>query len=115
MNVVEERCVPPQVERPALVVGDSLTYAFPTVTVAVEVAVLDLDSGPFGSLGTEADLPLAGLRRVGLDLPVRVDVPAEHHSLRRIVDQDARPVAGAAVDTAVVEAPASAGFDHRLG
>src|ERR1700737_2246422 len=104
-----------QVERPALVAVDAFANPFPAFAVAVEVAVLDLDPGPFGSLGHEPYLPLADLGRVGLDLPVRADVPTEHHTAGRLVHQDVRPTALAAVDAAVIKVPADTGFEHGLG
>src|ERR1700736_3699955 len=101
-----------QVERPALVAVDSFANAFPAFAVPVEIAVLDLDPGPLGSLGHETYLPLADLGRVGLDLPVRADVPTEHDTPRRLVHQDVRPMALAAIDAAVIEVPADTGFEY---
>src|SRR5204863_9485029 len=86
----------------------------PAVAVAVEVAVLELDSRSVGRLGQEADLDLARLREVGLDLPVRVDVPGEHETIRRLVRNDARPLAFGAIDAAVVDATSGAWLEHRL-
>ena len=42
-----------------------------------------LDAGALGRLGDEPDLNLAGLGRVGLDLPLRVDVPADQNAVGR--------------------------------
>src|SRR4051812_23537347 len=83
--------------------------------MVVEVAVLELDARALRGLGDEGDLDLARLRRVGLDPPLRADVPAEHDAARRLVDEHARPVAFAAVDAAVVDAPALPTLEHRLG
>src|SRR5215207_2034192 len=88
--------------------------ARPAVTVAVEVAVLELDARALRGFGDEAHLDLAGFLGVRLDLPLGADVPAEHDPVRRLVGEHARPLAFAAVDAAVVDAPALAGFEHRL-
>ncbi len=71
----------------------------------VEVAVLKFDPGPVWSPGHEPDLDLAGQLRVGLDLPLRAVVPAEHHAGWWLVGQDPRPPAFAAVDATVVDGP----------
>jgi hypothetical protein len=83
--------------------------------VPVEAAVLQLDPGAVRSLGHKPDLDLAGQLRVGLDLPLRADVPAEYHAGWRLVGQDPRPPAFAAVDGAVVDVPADAGLEDCLG
>src|SRR4051794_26976481 len=73
-----------QVQRPAVARADAVARAFPAGAMAVEVAMLELDPRPLGRLGDEADLDLAGLVRIGLDLPPRADVPAEHETIRRL-------------------------------
>ena len=61
-----EQCgVAIEVDRPALL--DAVADAFPAGSVAVEVAVLELDTGPVVGLGGEADLDLAGEVGVGLE------------------------------------------------
>jgi hypothetical protein len=107
--------VPLQVDRPAFVTGDAFAYPFPALAVAVEVAMLDLDSRPVGRLGDEAHLHLARFRRVGLDLPGRADVPAEHRAVRWLIGEHAGPTPLAAVYAAVVDVAADAGFEHGLG
>src|SRR5262249_13452534 len=67
---------PLEVERPALVALDAGVDAFPAGTVAVEVAVLELDPRPVRAVGGEADLHLARLVRIRLELPGGTDVPA---------------------------------------
>src|SRR5262245_62854455 len=62
----------------------------PALTVTVEIAVLELDTRPVGTLGDEANLDLAGAFRIGLDLPLWADVRSEEHtselqSLRHLV------------------------------
>jgi hypothetical protein len=83
--------------------------------VPVEVAVLELDPGAVGALGAEPHLDLAGLLRVALDLPLRADVPAEDDPVGRLVGQDPRPAAFAAVDAAVDDVPALVRLEHGLG
>src|SRR5207244_11447845 len=95
--------------------ADRGAHPRPAVAVALEVAVRELDAGPVGRLRDEADLYLARLLGVGLDLPVEVDVPAEDEPVRRLVGEHARPLALAAVDATVVDAPAGARLDHHLG
>src|SRR4051794_30083517 len=82
--------------------------------MAVEVAVLELDPSALGPLGDEPHLDLAALLRVGLELPGGADVPAEDHPVGRLVDQDAGPVALAAVDPAVVDAASRPGLEDGL-
>src|SRR5450755_39899 len=111
----EQGGVPGQVERPSLVAVDAVADRLPAGTVPVEVAVLQLDPGAVRSLGHEPDLDLAGQLRVGLDLPLRADVPAEYHAGGRLVGQDPRPPAFAAVDGAVVDVPAAGAVEACLG
>src|SRR5450755_1013038 len=107
--------VPGQVERPSLVAVDAVADRLPSGTVPVEVAVLQFDPGAVRSLGHEPDLDLAGQLRVGFDLPLRADIPAEYQAGWWFVGQDPRPPALAAVDGAVVDVPADAGFEDCLG
>jgi len=65
-----------------------VTHRFPAVAVTVEVAVLQLHDGVLGVLGSEGDVYLTGSGRVGLDLPAEVDVPAEGHTVGRLVDHN---------------------------
>src|SRR2546429_3243068 len=106
--------IPGQVERPSLVAVDAVADRPPAGTVPVEVAVLQFDPGAVRSLGHEPDLDLAGQLRVGLDLPLRVDVPAEYHAGWRLVGQDPRPPALAAVDGAGGDVAADAGPEDGL-
>ena len=100
-----------QPSSPSTPVADGL----PAGAVAVEVAVLELDPRPLRRLGDEPHLDLAGLLEVGLDLPLRADVPAEHDPVRWLVGEHARPPAFAAVDAAVVDVPADARLEDGLG
>lgn len=77
--------------------------------------MLELDAGAVRRLGGEPNLPLAGLVRIGLDLPLRADVPTQEHPVGRLVGQHARPAALAAVDAAVIDVTADARFKDRFG
>ena len=68
--------------------------------------MLELDTRPAWGLGGEADLDLAGLVGVGLELPVRADIPAEHDAVRGVVGEDAGPAALASILSDVVDVPA---------
>src|SRR5215207_7373909 len=103
-----------QVERPAALGVDRAALALPALAVAVEVAVLEFDTCALRGLGDEANLHLARLLEVGLDLPLRGDVPAEHDPVRRLIGEHARPLALAPIHAAVVDAPALASLEHRL-
>src|SRR5947209_428686 len=94
--------VPLQVKGPALAAAHALAQALPALTVAVEVAVLELDPRALVGLGDEADLHLAGPLQIGLELPVGAYVPADHHSVRRLVGQHPRPPALASVHAPVI-------------
>jgi hypothetical protein len=61
-SVLEQVGEPLQVERPAALTADALAEALPALTVAPEVAVLELDPRPLRRFGDEAHLDLAGLR-----------------------------------------------------
>src|ERR1700722_11716958 len=82
-----------KIQRPAGVTAHVFTRAFPAVAVTIKVAVLELDSGAIRRLGDEPHLDLARLVEVGLDLPVRADVPTEHDPVRRLVGNHASPLA----------------------
>src|SRR5581483_11677700 len=90
-----------QVQRPALVAGDSLTHALPAFAVTVEVTMLELDARALRRLGDEADLPLALPLRVALQLPAGTDVPAHQDARGRLEGEHARPSALAPVHAAV--------------
>src|SRR6266542_2181774 len=113
--VGEQGGVPVEVERPTGVVSYAVADCLPAWAVPVEVAVLELDPGALRVLRDEADLDLAGVLRLGLDLPRRADVPAEHDPLRWLVDQHAGPVTLAAVGAAVVDVAADPRFEDGLG
>src|SRR5690606_11686370 len=81
VSAVEQPDKPFQVKRPAALPADSVAHRVPAGAVTLELAVFKLDTGALGTLGNEADLDLAGLRRIRLELPARVDVPADHHAV----------------------------------
>src|ERR1035441_8341438 len=103
--VLEQGGVPGQVERPSLVAVDAVADRLPAGTVPAEVAGLQFEPGAVRAHGHETGINLAGQLRVGLDLPLRADVPAEYHAVWWLVGQDPRPPAFAAVDGAVVDVP----------
>src|SRR5262249_8882295 len=117
-NRAEQVRIAIQIQRPARVAADAVGNRLPARAVAVQIAVFEVDAGaPAGLAGFrgEADLDLAGLGLIGLRLPGRADIPAEHHAVGGLVDQYARPPAHAAVDAAVVDVPAYVGLEHRFG
>src|SRR5207249_7748136 len=97
---------PLQVQRPTSVGAHRVALALPALAVPIELAVLQLDPRPLGALGDEAHLDLTGLLEIGLDLPLRVDVPAEHDTVRRLVGEHSGPSALAPVDPPVVDVAA---------
>ena len=68
-----------------------------------------------GPVGGEGDLDLAGLGRVGLELPAQADVPAEADPPRRFVGEHPAPAALAAVGAAIDDVAADARLEHHLG
>src|SRR5215218_269848 len=110
---VDERGVPLEVARPTVVAVDAGGDVLPPGAVAVDVAVLELDARAARAFRDESDLDLAGVLGVGLDLPRRTDVPAEHDARRRLEHEDARPPALAAVFGSVVDVAADARLERR--
>src|SRR5919197_1138042 len=106
---------PRQVERPTLVAGDALAQALPAISVAIEMAMCELDPRPLRGPGREAHLDFAAPRGIRLELPLRADVPGEDEALGWLVGEHPGPLALAPVDTAVVHATAGARLQHRLG
>ena len=76
--------------------------------------MLELDARALRRLWDEADLDLAGPLEIGLDLPVRADVPGEHDPLRLVVGEHAPPLTLAAVDAAVEHPAARSRLEDRL-
>src|SRR6185437_8051036 len=105
----------PQVQWPALITGNTIMHALPPFAMALQLSVLDLDASSLRRLGHEPHFPLTDLVRIGLDLPSRIDVPAEEHPVGRLVGQHACPAALAAVDATVVEVATNTRLEHRLG
>src|ERR1700680_398905 len=113
--LAEQRGIAGQIQRPSGVVGDALGDGLPSRAVPVDVAVLQLQSGARRRLGDEADLDLAGVVRLGLDLPLRADVPAEHHTVWWFVDENACPPALASIDAPVIDVAANPRLEGGLG
>src|SRR6185369_8641635 len=74
--------------------------------VALEAPMLERHGRAASGLGVEAHLDLGHERRV--ELPLRVELPAQHEAVRRLPDQHAAPVGLAAVLAALVPAAADA-------
>ena len=104
-----------EVERPSGLAGDAVAGILPAGPVPVEVSVLELDPGARRTLGHEAHLHLAGVGGIGLQLPGRADVPADHEPLRRIEGEHPCPATLRAVLAAVVDVAAHMGLEHGLG
>ena len=104
-----------QADLPAAVRADCVAHALPAVAHAVEVAVFDLHAGAPRCFGDETHLDLAALRGIRLELPLHVDVPAEHDPMRGLVGEDPGPVALAAVGPDVVDVTALLGLEHHAG
>ena len=65
--------------------------------------MLELQARPFRRLGDEADLDLAGVVLVRLELPLGADVPAEDDPFGWFVREDTGPPAFASIGGAVVD------------
>ena len=94
-----------QVERPSGVTIDTLAKRLPAWSVAIEVAVFELQARPLRRLGDKPDFDLAGVTLVCLELPLRADIPAEDDPIGWFIGQDASlsalaPVGGAVIDVA---------------
>jgi len=63
-SVLEQVAESPQVQRPTRIAANGVALRLPTLAVAVEMAVLERDPSPLRTFGDEADLDLAGRRRV---------------------------------------------------
>ena len=72
------------------------------ITVCVEAAVFELDSGAVGPLRDESHLDLG--EEVSIVGPLTCDLPRENQSRRRVPHQHLAPIALAAVDVALVPA-----------
>src|SRR2546423_9007072 len=104
----------PQPTGPAAGRADGVADLLPALAVPIEVAVLELDARAIGALADEAHLDLARLLEIGLELPLRADVPADDEAVGRLVGEHARPAALAAVDAAVVDVAALAALEDHL-
>jgi len=95
--------------------ADRVAHAFPPVAMPVEVPVGQHDPGAAGRELGEGDLDLAGALRVGLDLPLEVDVPAETDPDGRFVGENRGPLALTAIGAAVDDVAAGIGLEDHLG
>ena len=95
--------------------ADRVAHRLPSLAMTVEVAVREHHVRHVWTVGGEGDFDLAGLARVGFDLPVQVDVPAEAHKVRRFIGEHSRPSALAAVRGAVDDVAADVRFEDHLG
>ena len=77
--------------------------------------MLQLDPCTTTRFRNEPHIDLAGFRRIGLELPRRSDVPREDDARGRVVGEDTRPSALAAVNADVVNMPALARLKDGLG
>lgn len=84
----QEAGEPTEIQRPSVFAVDTVTDRVPTVAVTLEIPVLELDPCAVGGLGDESHLDLARLREIGLDAPLRVDIPADHDSVGRLLLTD---------------------------
>ena len=55
--------------------------------------MLELEALPLRRLRDEEHLDLAGVVLVGLELPLRADVPAEDHTMGGLIGENASPSA----------------------
>src|SRR5262245_37592502 len=82
--------------------------------MALEMAMLEIDSRQPVAGAREAHLDFTRLREVRLILPARVDLPGEHEAMWRFPDEHGAPVAFGAVGLLGVAAPAGTRFDDGL-
>src|SRR5207244_371724 len=85
-----------------------------TVTVAVEIAVLEAHLRLIRAKRPERDVDLALARRIEIDGPVALDVPGQHEAGGRLEGQDGAPLALAALGVDVVAASADPRLDAEL-
>src|SRR5207237_2629115 len=76
-----------EADLPTLGRADCVAHLLPALAVAVEVAVLELDARSARDFGHEAHLDLAGALRIGLELPLQADVPADDEAVGRFVHE----------------------------
>src|SRR5215510_5606078 len=100
---------------PASFATDRLAQVLPTVAVSLDVAMLQLHARSIRRLGSEPHFNFARFRGIGLDLPIRIDTPANYDAFGRLIRQDPPPVTLGAVDAAVVDMAAYSGLEGPLG
>jgi len=82
--------------------------------VAIEIAVLELDPGAARTFSDEGDLDLARIAEIGLQVPLRADVPGEHQAARRVIDEDPRPAGHPARGVAVIDVATRPRLEHGV-
>src|SRR5919201_6289659 len=101
----------PEESRPAALGRDRLPDLLGALAHPVEPPVLELDARRALAGRREGDLDLARLRGVGIELPIRVQLPREDDPLRRLVLEDPSPIAFGSVRRALEPAPARPRLD----
>src|ERR1700677_3695024 len=91
---------------------EDASHLVATRSVPIKVPVLEFNPRLGVSDRDESNLDLRIERRIVLE--VRVDVPRQNEPGRRLPDDDATPVAGAAVVPALVPAATDARLDHGV-
>ena len=76
---------------PAFRARDGVAQRLPAVSVAINVPMFDVNARAVRTFRDERDLDLTRPARVGLDLPLGADIPAEPQSIRRIDGEHPRP------------------------
>src|SRR5262245_7535965 len=107
-------CELPETARPAAFASHRLAQLLPAFPVPFDAAMLQLDARTIPGVGDEPHFDLARFCAVGLYLPTRADVPADHHAIGWFVCEHPRPLTLAAVNPTVVNAAAHAWLEHAL-
>jgi hypothetical protein len=109
------RDVAAQVERPTCLAIDSIGDRTPTDSMSLEVSMFQFHPSAVIGLGDEAHFDLARLCRISFELPRWSDVPRKDDTGWRLVGEDTRPLALAAVGSHVVDVPANAWLEDGFG
>src|SRR6476469_1039059 len=75
--------------------------------------MLEVDAREPASLWREGDLDFAGVRNVGIELPLTIELPGDQQPVRRLPFEDPTPVTLAAVGGALKTPAADLPFDDR--
>src|ERR1700674_5092148 len=82
-----------QSESPAVRAAHACANLAATARVALKAAVLEIDAGARGALSSEADLDLARVRRVGVELPIVAQMRGHRDPLRWVPGEHVSPFA----------------------